>query len=350
MPQTSGACEDEAIGQAVPHSVFESTDMSPRKAFALWQEQIDHLAEARLVRDSEEFQVRSEAYVIDRLVLGRTTNTTYAYDRSRFRVARSGIDHYMLHFLRQGRLICRKSGKGETAQPGDMIVADMANPERIAIVDLDVVNIVVPRILLSPLLDEPDCGGLRHVSGDNPLVRLLYKHVNALFAESGHLTVGEAGALVPSLLELSAAAINGAVGDATRSGVVSALGQTIRRHVRDHALDRTLSPGQIALQFDISRRKLSYLFHEDGGIASYIQSERLHLARKALIDPAQRGRTIAEIAQAHGFPHRTSFGRAFERAYGLTPGQQRALALSRPGDGRGSAPTVASPTKWIGQF
>ncbi|WP_404401922.1 helix-turn-helix domain-containing protein [Pelagibacterium halotolerans] len=310
---------------------------------------MDHLADARLVKEPEYFHVRAEAVILDRLVLGNVRNSTYAYDRSRFRVARDGIDHYMLHFYRKGRLICRKTGVGETVKPGDMTLADMANPELVAIVDLDVVNIVVPRALLAPLLSEPDASGLRHFSGDNILVKLLYDHVNALYAESHHITMKQAGALVPALLEMAAAAINGGVRDETRLGVSSALKQAIRRYVSVHALAAELTPKRIASHFGISPRKLSYLFQEDGGIATCIQSERLRLARLALMDPAQRGRTIAEIAEAHGFAHRTSFIRAFERAYSLTPSQQRAIAVGRRSADK-DALSHPSPIKWIGHF
>lgn len=64
------------------------------------------------------------------------------------------------------------------------------------------------------------------------------------------------------------------------------------------------------------------------------------------MDPTQRGRTIAEIAQAHGFPHRTSFIRAFERVYDLTPSQQRALASEKHRTDKGSAEEHA-PFRWV---
>lgn len=349
MSTPADECSKSMAGPAIPRSVFDSSSMPSREAFALWQEQLDHLAEARLVTDAEGFHVHSEAVVLDRLVLGSTRNATYFYDRSRFRVARDSVDHYMLHFFKQGRLICRKTGVGEAIKPGDMILADMANPESVAIIDLDVVNIVVPRTLLAPLLVEPDSNGLRHFSGGNILVKLLYDHVNTLFAQSGHITEHQARSLVPALLELSAAAINGAVGDETRRGVTSSLRQVICRYISDHALEFGLSPQQIAARFGISPRKLSYLFHEDGGIATYIQNERLRIARMALMDPSQRGRTIAEIAEAHGFAHRTSFIRAFERTYSLTPSQQRAIAVERR---RADTDALShpSPIKWIGHF
>lgn len=349
MSEFTGESERTNAGLTIPRSVFDTSGLPPHKAFTLWQEQLDHLADVRLVREPEGFHARAEAVVFDRLVLGGIRNTTYTYDRSRFRIARDSIDHYMLQFYKKGRMICRKTGTGEAVRPGDMTLADMANPESVAIVDIDLVNLVVPRVLLEPLLAEPEVHGFRRFSGDSVLVKLLFDHVNALYTQSHHITLEQAVALVPSLLELCAAAINGVVGEETRSGASSSLAQAIRRYVGANALTANLSPDGIAAQFGISPRKLSYLFQGDGGIATYIQSERLRLARLALKDPAQRGRTIAEIAEAHGFTHRTSFIRAFERIYSLTPSQQRALAVDRRDMDEGAL-SHPSPIKWIGRF
>lgn len=340
--------EVEEVAHAVPRSLFNTDGLPPQKAFALWQEQLDHIADARLAKGCDRFYARAEAVVLDKLVLGNVLNTTFTYDRSRFRIASDSVDHYMLQFYRKGRMVCRKTGAGDAIKPGDMMLADMANPELTTIDDIDVMYLVAPRAMLAPLLVEPESRGLRRFSGDNVLVRLLYEHVNALFSQSRHITMEEARALAPAVLEMSAAAINGAVTEQTERGVASSLTQAIQCYVRAHACDPRLSPEVIAGNFGLSPRRLSYMFKREGGIATYIQGERLRLARQALMDPAQRGKTIAEIAEAHGFSHRTSFIRAFERVYGLTPGQQRILTAERRNRHR-DIPDP-SPIKWIGNF
>lgn len=338
------------IRQAVPRSSFDTRGLSSPKAFARWQEQLEHIAEVRLPKDVDNsFYARSQAVVLDKLVLGDFHTVSQFYDRSRFRIARDSVDHYMLHFFNKGRLICRETGAGSQIKRGDMMVTDLADPAMAALEDLDSLFLVVPRALLAPMLAEPDAPVIRHFSGDGVLVRLLYEHMHALFSQAHHMSVQEARALVPAVLELSAAAINGTAGEQTARGVASSLVQAIHRHVSVHALDPGLSPDRIAAHFGISPRKLSYLFKEEGGIAAHIQQERLRLARLALMDPTQRDKTIAEIAEAHGFSHRTSFIRAFERIYSLTPGQQRALASGRREDDANDMPRP-SPFKWIGHF
>lgn len=330
MPEDSGAIGDETVEQPVSRSVFDTGGLPKREALECWREQLEQIAEPRFMKESEDdFHARVETVIVDKLVIGDTQITTQGFERSRFCIARHGVDHYVLHFFRNGRLICRQTETGSTLRPGDLLVADMTHPQRIALVDMDALHVAVPRPVLAPLLLEPDAYALRYIPGDNVLVQLLHDHMFSLVAHAPRMTVQQAQALMPSVLDLAAAAINGAVGERTVDGVGQSLTRAVRHHIGTHTLDPELTPANIAAHFGISPRKLSYLFQEDGGVATYIQHERLRLARVALMDPAQRSRTIGEIAEAHGFSHRTSFIRAFERAFDLTPGQQRALASQR---------------------
>ncbi|MFC6486377.1 helix-turn-helix domain-containing protein [Nitratireductor sp. GCM10026969] len=347
MSEPSTQSEGANAGQAIPRSVFDTSILPQLSAFEDWQEQLEPICEARLSKSSDmDFHARVESVVLDKIVIGDMQLTPQAFDRSRFCIARHGVEHYVLHFFKRGRLVCRNTETGNRLEPGDMLVADMAHPQRMVLTDIDFLHVAVPRPLLAPLLIEPDAYPIRHIRGDNILVKMLHDQMYSLVSYAHQISVSQAQALMPAILQLSAAAINGMVGERTADGVRQSLTQAIRRHVSIHALDPDLSPQRIAAQFGISRRKLSYLFQEDGGVSTYMQNERLRLACQALMDPAQRGRTIGEIAQAHGFSHRTSFIRAFERVYNLTPSQQRALATDRRRTGAGTTVEPA-PFRWI---
>ncbi|WP_404401920.1 helix-turn-helix domain-containing protein [Pelagibacterium halotolerans] len=340
--------EDVNAGRVIPRSVFDTAILPQRTAVENWQEQLEPICEARLSKDSDiDFHARVESFVLDKIAIGDMQITAQAFDRSRFCIARHNVEHYVLHFFRSGRLVCRNTETGSRLEPGDMLVADMTHPQRMALTDIDFLHVAIPRPLLAPLLIEPDAYPIRHIRGDNILVKMLHDQMYSLVSHAHRITVTQAQALMPAVLQLSAAAINGMIAERTADGVHQSLMQAIRRHISSHALDRDLSPQKIAAHFGISRRKLSYLFQEDGGIATHIQNERLRLARQALMDPAQRGRTIGEIAEAHGFSHRTSFIRAFERVYDLTPSQQRALASVRL-QARTAVPADHAPFRWVG--
>ncbi|WP_234893434.1 helix-turn-helix domain-containing protein [Sinorhizobium meliloti] len=73
-------------------------------------------------------------------------------------------------------------------------------------------------------------------------------------------------------------------------------------------------------------RKLTYLFSREGGVASYIQKRRLHLARQCLRDQRHAHKSIADIGLEHGFLYAPNFTRAFQQTYGMTPRETRAMA------------------------
>ena len=64
-----------------------------------------------------------------------------------------------------------------------------------------------------------------------------------------------------------------------------------------------------------------------GGVAKYIQRERLREAHAVLTDPATK-RSISVIAEDLGFADASSFGRAFKREFGYNPGEIRSAALA----------------------
>jgi AraC-like DNA-binding protein len=330
----------------IPHSVLDTTGMPGRQAFALWQEQMGALGDIRLSRSLDDgFEAHVEAFLLGNMVLSTSRSAAQSFDRSRFRIARDGVDHYVLRFLTRGNAFCRERDTDFKLRPQDLFINDLGAVMRTVISDLDALSLIVPRSMLAPLLREPDAQDLRVLRGENVLIKVLHDHLWSLFRHAPRMNGDDVSALTSPTLDLVAAAINGAVAEERASGVTTCLVDGICRHVRLHMMDRDLSPERIAAHFGISPRKLSYLFEEIGGISAYIQLQRLHLARQVLADPAQRDQKIADLAERFGFSHRPSFTRAFERVHGMSPRQVRALALAKETAGQDAA--SSSWHNWI---
>jgi AraC-like DNA-binding protein len=77
----------------------------------------------------------------------------------------------------------------------------------------------------------------------------------------------------------------------------------------------------------MSRSNLYRLFENTGGVARYIQRERLVEAHAVLSDPAT-AKSISAIAEDLCFADASSFSRAFKREFGLSPGEVRAAAVA----------------------
>lgn len=108
-----------------------------------------------------------------------------------------------------------------------------------------------------------------------------------------------------------------------------ALLATLQAFIRANLSDPGLTAELVAAEHNISLRYTQKLFALSGSSpASYIRSERLNLARRALQDPRMRSIPIAGIAHRSGFPSVDTFIRAFRREFTMTPGEWREAGAS----------------------
>ena len=106
--------------------------------------------------------------------------------------------------------------------------------------------------------------------------------------------------------------------------------------------------------FRISRTQLYRLFEPLGGVARYIQEQRLVRACAELSNPAHDHRRIYEIAFAWGFSSEAHFSRLFRHTFGQSPSEVRArvrATLSSAGrpTPAGSA-SGSSYAEWVRQL
>jgi AraC-like DNA-binding protein len=99
-----------------------------------------------------------------------------------------------------------------------------------------------------------------------------------------------------------------------------------RQIVRSHGGDVGFGPVELGRHLGLSRSNLYRRFQSQGGVARFIQQERLEEARRRLIDP-DRDEPIHAIGLAVGFPDHSTFSRAFRRAFGISPSECRDKAL-----------------------
>lgn len=310
----------------IPYSLFDSADMGGPAALAMWTDSMDAIYDVRLCADQAAFRARAEAFHFGEVVLTAYRCLAQTFNRSRARIGRDGVDHYTLQFCLSGRHGRRDGAGGEEAGPGDLLIADLAQPHATATSDFDSLNLTVPRRLLAPLLRAPDEQNLRLISGSAPLAALFRNHLISLFAAAPGMSVREAESLVAPTLALAAAVLNAEDAHNGLQVVDSLLSARVHRLISDRAADPQITVESVAERFGISRRKLYYLMEPHGGFTACVRERRLHLAHTMLRDPLQSGRSIAQIAESCGFAWRTNFARSFRTRFGVTPREARALA------------------------
>jgi len=103
--------------------------------------------------------------------------------------------------------------------------------------------------------------------------------------------------------------------------------ERVRRIIRKHLRTPTFSPSILCRLVGMSRSNLYRLFEDTGGVARYIQRERLLEAHAVLTDPGST-QSISSIADDLCFVDASSFSRAFKRDFGHSPGEVRSAALA----------------------
>jgi AraC-like DNA-binding protein len=103
--------------------------------------------------------------------------------------------------------------------------------------------------------------------------------------------------------------------------------ERVRQAVRRHLRTPTLEPTTLGRLIGMSRSNLYRLLENEGGVARYIQHQRLLEAQAVLSDPTTTA-SISVIAEDLCFADASSFSRTFKREFGYSPGEARSIALA----------------------
>lgn len=320
-----------ARGCALP--AFFSTDtVSEKERMEYWQETASRVflgLRTEQKRRNEPFFGRldhREAGPLSVTHLHSASQRVYRGDRE---IARSPRECFFICMQLEGVCKVRQSRRQEyETQPGDVELLDGVRPGEISFdTAYRRVVVLVPYAALRPRLVDPDksIGSvLRASEGTGALVSAYLQAFTR-----NEVTEPVAGSLSDILVSLLAVGFN-AQEDRERLDAASV--REARRHaIRDYAErnlgDPALSPASVAAHFRCSTRYLHGLFAEGGeSFMRWVLARRLARCRQALLDPALRERTIADIAFRWGFQDLSHFGRAFKATFGMTPRECRAEA------------------------
>lgn len=192
--------------------------------------------------------------------------------------------------------------------------------------------LILPRCLCEAGISnlDPACG----LNLDPALAVLLANYMNGLARQLPHFSGEHARRLtsVTCSLVIACLAPNSGHKEAAVGSAASLLIDKARQIVQHNMASPEFDPGQLCRLLAVSRSKLYRIFERSGGVARFINRERLRDAHRRLSDPVKM-QPIHTIAQDVGFEDHSTFSRAFRREFGYSPSDARARALaelSRP--------------------
>lgn len=316
---------------AAPGTVTRfTTEGLPRQdAFAVWRESIAVLFDVRRRaperNGDEDFHATLTTTQLGTMLLGETTASGQIFHRDLQRICADGVDHYFIQLYSFGEARARFHDTVQTITAGDLLLIDMAQPSSFVCSDFSNLTLVVPRPMLDARLPQAERLHGRVLPRDLPACRLAGETLTLLsqLAPGFGSTILEAAAdavldLVVRCLSLSSISDPAGAPDHAVATLTS-----VKRFLEARLGDPALGPDAVLATFRMPPASLHELFEPYGGVVRYIERRRLARSLAALHDPANRHGEITDIAVAHGFASEGDFTSAFQRAFGMTPGEAR---------------------------
>jgi len=223
---------------------------------------------------------------------------------------------FHVNIMRVGCGLMNQDGREAKLTPGGFVFSDSSRPYAIDFIDNFAAGVLrIPRWMLLQRIGAPECFTALRVdrtSGLGVMVASMLRQLPDLLPTIPK-TVHER--VADNIVDLVAAALL-----STGEGVALSAQLTLTRvkfWIETHLAEK-LSGEKIARHCGLSLRHVNRLFGGEGtSLMHYVWERRLMRCWRDLSDPAQRHRSVSEIALATGFNNLSHFSRAFHARFGL---------------------------------
>jgi AraC-like DNA-binding protein len=316
-----------------PAHVFSTASVIPARQFEAWQAQCGPVIElVAPLGEAAGYRAHCTAWKLGPFALTSMSAAAARYRRTQAQIRRDAIDHWVIRVARRGMQRLWTEAGSAVMQAGLPCILSLGSAFEAERSDLDWVSLVVPRDLFPSLA--PSIDRSLHQPLEGSLGVLLGQYLEMIDAQLCNLTEAELPRLVTATRAMVAACIARPAGavEAAAPLLDHARLERVRQAIRQNLRSPTLTPKRICRLVGMSRSQLYRLFEPMGGVARYIQAERLREAYRALANPDNL-RDIHEVAEDLGFFDASAFSRTFRREYGCTPSEVRSAAVAGLGDG-----------------
>ena len=246
--------------------------------------------------------------------------------RSQRQIRTDQLDHYRLIVQHEGAFRFDADGRQGLVGPGQVLILDMARPERIDGETGRNTIVYLPREVLDEALPRPvDLHGLA-LGGISQL--LLADHLGSVMRHVAQLTPSQGVALSRSVVAMIAGAIAPSIDTLApvRRQVEATLLRQACRYVELHLDEPDLNADRVAAFLRISRASVYRLFEPLGGVSAHVRERRLQRLHEVLATSGQH-RHLGRLATDHGFSSAAQFSRVFRERFGYTPSDAQGRVL-----------------------
>ena len=303
--------------------VFSTDLVEPNRRLDLWQSKYESFNIITPMGEADpSFSGRNVIWSFGALALSRNTAPGVSIERSARQVRRDSIDHWVVRVARTGASRYRSASACFVTSPGVPALFSLGEPSESDRTNADWLSLYIPRDAFPELsvgLAALGAGVL-----ETPGAALLADYLLLLERRLSAMTPEQVPVLATATRSMIAACLLTGIAPKAVSPVDKATAQIerIRQVIRQNIGRATLDPQRICRLAGVSRSVLYRLFEPHGGVAHYIQGQRLHMAHAMLSERGCR-LSVGEIGERVGFFDASTFSRVFRREFGYTPGEAR---------------------------
>lgn len=319
---------------------FETNDLPKARRLDAWRAWYDTIFDvAPKSPSNDDFIAANWTWTVPGLTLSRVVSPPNSVSRTKAMIRHNSVDHWVI-------TLSKKSVSDVTTHNASFEVAPMTPfilsfGEEIGIrrgQDDSRLQLLLPRDsfqTIAPVVDAArgmalDCSGGRMLAD---YMLLLERNLPTLDADAAsRLSKAVEAMLLACLAPTSERQL--AASPLIRLTLMERVRQSVRRNLRSPSLGLA----KLCREAATSRSQLYRLLEGEGGVARYIQRQRLSESFSILCD-ARSNLPIGEVADMLCFSDSSSFSRAFRREFGISPTDVRAATYA----GLPPAPQPKSP-------
>jgi AraC-like DNA-binding protein len=308
---------------------FSTDEVRPsdqHEAWCEWFRPIFEILPKQSVRNG--FAAENQVWKLGGIAMSRVKAPAVRVQRQAANLRRDPVDHWIITYCRRGATMIateRRTLEAPAGVPFLWSLGEASDSERTEVdrIQLYMTRDAFPRI--APLLD-----AARGTVLGTPMGLLLGDYVLALERRLPTLTTDQ----LPQLAQAVGAMVSAAIApspdrlDSARRQIDLGRLERVRVVVRKNLRSPSLGPAALCRAVGISRSQLYRLLEDVGGVARYIQSQRLQEAH-AMLSDTRASKPVSVVSEELCFADASTFSRAFRREFGCSPSDVRSAV---PGD------------------
>jgi AraC-like DNA-binding protein len=309
----------------VTPATFATQDLRPRDQLQAWQEWFAPVFDiSPMEQTGDGFSAKNIVWSLGDISISRVLAPSVRVKRAKANLAKAPMDHWVLTYCRQGATKVQ-TPKGEfDAAGGVPFLWSFGEQFESKRTRVERTQIFMSRGAfhdLAPLLD-----AARGAPLEKPWGGLLGDYILAVGRWLPFTKESDAPRLTAAVRSMFAAFIFPSAEHKilAREKIDCGL-SSVRRVIQAQLQSPHLRPAAVGRMLGISISQLYRLFERTGGVARYIQCQRLLRIGALLSGPANQ-RQIAAIAADFCFEDASSFSRAFRQEFGYSPSEVRSAA------------------------